>query len=214
MNVSIQPDRWPLKRGDTLSNHDWFPFHGHQFLGSRFLSVAVMEGRRADVATAVILWAEAMRQDPGGTLPNCDIELASLARFRSVEEWQQCRTGVLYGWEPVEVEDARDGKVLIRLGHPGFMQQVVEGMIKRKHIRDGAREAARLAVKKTRIRKKMEELQIARHIINDENVVRILAEYFVETDLYITPDNLRAAMAECIGFTGDVAQFPTRKGPA
>jgi hypothetical protein len=72
---------WPLRRGDTLSNHDRFPFHGHRFLAPKFLATCLMGKRRADVGTAVMLWSELMRQDPSGTLPERYVELASLGRF-------------------------------------------------------------------------------------------------------------------------------------
>jgi hypothetical protein len=202
---------WPLKRGDTLSNHDWFPFFGHRFLASKFVALAVMEGRRADLGTAVILWSEAMRQDPAGTLPDCDIELATLARFGSVGEWQAERVGVMRGWVSVSVEDDRTGEVTTRLGHPGFLQGIVEEMFKRKRGRDGAREAARLATRKSRIRKKMADLNIEENIIKDDRVIHVLAEFFESSDLYMTPDNLRIAMTECIGYTGEVAHFPQSK---
>lgn len=212
MDYQPQPDMWPLKRGDTLSNHDWFPFYGHRFLSSRFLAAAVMEKRRGDIGTAVILWSESMRQDPAGTLPDCDIELASLARFATIEDWQAVRPGVMHGWVPVLVEDDRSGDVITRLGHPSFMQGVVEEMHKRKRGRDGAREAAKVAVRKSRIRAKMREMNVQDHIIKDDRAVALLAEHFGHSDLFITPDNVRAAMVEVLGFTGEVARFPTRQG--
>lgn len=203
-----QPDVWPLFRGDTLSNHDWFPFYGHKFLGSRFLGTSLMKGKRADVGTAVILWAEAMRQDPAGTLPEDDYELASLCRFASVEEWQACRESVLHGWVPVYVEDEQTGVQVIRLGHPSFMQGIVEQMHRRKKGRDGAREAGNLATKKSRIKKKMVEARIPDHIINDDRAMDLLVAYFDASDLYITKDNLKQAMVEAIGFNPSVTHFP------
>lgn len=205
---------WPLKRGETLSNHDWFPFYGHRFLASEFVAGAIMEGRRGDVGTAVLLWSESMRQDPAGTLPTTDIALASLARFASIESWMEVKDGVMHGWVPVEVEDERSGETITRLGHPGFMQGVVEGMHKRKKSRDGAREAGRLAVRKSRIRKKMAEMQYEKHLIADDRVVSALAEYFELSELYITPDNLRGAMIEVLGYTGEVTHFPAPRRPA
>lgn len=202
---------WPLKRGETLSNHDWFPFFGHRFLASKFLAVAVMEQRRGDIGTAVMLWSEAMRQDPAGTLPDCDIELATLSRFGSVEEWRAVRAGVMHGWVSVSVEDSLSGETITRLGHPGFLRQVVEEMFKRKRGRDGAREASRMAVRKSRIRRKMSDLRIQEHIISDDRVIHALAEYFEHADLYLTADNLRSAMTSVIGYTGEVAHFPNRK---
>ena len=205
---------WPLKRGDTLSNHDWFPFHGHRFLASKFLATCLMDKRRADVGTAVMLWSESMRQDPAGTLPECDVELASLGRFATVEEWQAVKQGVMQGWVPVLVEDDRSGEMLTRLGHPGFMQSVVEEMHKRKRGRDGAREAARLAVRKSRIRKKLAEMRIQKNIVDDDRAIVALAEYFEHSDLYVTADNLKSAMIEVLGYTGEVTHFPARCGGA
>lgn len=208
------PDTWPLKRGETLSNHDWFPFHGHRFLLSAFVKRAVMEGRRADIGTAVMLWAEAMREDPAGTLPECDIELAFLARFASVSDWLAVRDGVLHGWTQVLVEDEESGELITRLGHPGFMQKVVVGMHKRKVSRDVAREAGNLSVKKTRIRKQMGLLKVEDHIIADDRAIDVLAEHFVNSGLFITKDNVRGAMVELLGYTGQVRKFPaTAKRP-
>lgn len=198
------PDLWPLRRGETLSSHDWFPFYVHKFLGSRFLGRCVMTGQRADVGTALILWTEAMRQDPAGTLPSDDLLLAGLARFRSIEEWQEARDNVLHGWVPVLVEDDRTGELETRLGHPGLIEQIVQDMHKRKRGRDSAREAGRLALKKHKIRKKMVEGGIQDHVIKDARAVTLLAEHFEHSELYITVENVRAAMIEVLGYTGDV----------
>ncbi|WP_375698615.1 hypothetical protein [Pseudophaeobacter sp. TrK17] len=197
-------DVWPLRRGDTLSSHDWFPFFTHRFLGSRFLSRCVMTGRREDIGSAMILWAESMRQDPAGTLPPDDIDLADLARFRSIEDWQQARTNVLYGWVSVLVEDARTGEFETRLGHPGMLEEIVQDMHKRKRGRDAARVAGRSALKKHKIRTKMRDMGVQEHIIKDDRAITALAEHFEHSELYITPDNVRAAMAEVLGYTGEV----------
>lgn len=206
-----QPDTWPLQRGDMLSNHDWFPFYIHRFLTSNFLLGAVMEDRRGDVGTALILWCESMRQDPAGTLPDSDMELASLAKYGTVADWLAVRAGVMHGWVKVRVEDAETGDCEIRLGHPRFMQGVVEQMHKRKLSRDGAREASKLAVRKSRIRKKMAELKVRKHVIEDDRVMAALAEYFAQSDIYITADNVRAAMTEVIGYTGEVTHITSRR---
>ncbi len=204
---------WPLKRGETLSNHDWFPFYGHRFLGSRFLSVSLLKGRREDIGTALILWTEAMSQDPGGTLPSCDMELAGLARFSSVEEWRAVKDSVLSGWVPVEVEDDVAGKMVTRLGHPGFMQGIVADMYKRKKGRDGAREAARVAVKKSRLKAKLEEMKGFENIIASPQAIMQLVEYFEHSDLFMTQDNIRSALHEVLGYRADVARFPRRGAP-
>lgn len=207
METETHPDVWPLKRGETLSNHDWFPMNGHKFMGSRFLSLAIMEDRRADIGTGVILWIEAVRQDPAGTLPDCDVQLADLAKFRSVDEWRAVRSGVLRGWHQVLVEDDDRSDPIVRLGHPSLLRDVVS-MYKRKRGRDAARVAGNLGVKRSRIRKKMEELQVEAHIIADDRVIHELVEHFEASGLFITHDNVRTAMVEAIGYTGQVRRFP------
>jgi len=198
-----EPDVWPLRRGETLSSHDWFPFYGHRFLSSRFVRKAVMTDARADIGTAIILWAGAMNEDPAGTLPVDDIELAEMAKFRSIEEWQAVRESVLHGWVPVLVED-RNGETETRLGHPGMIEEIVQDMYKRKRGRDAARTAGRLSLNKHKIRKKMVENGAKDHVIKDDRAVTALAEHFAHSELYITPQNVAAAMVEVLGYTGTV----------
>lgn len=83
MTNRFPPPDWeyPLAWGEMLATHEWIEFHLHRFLTSRMLAYALAEGRRADVATALILWSEAFRQDPAGTLPDDDVQLAALARY-------------------------------------------------------------------------------------------------------------------------------------
>ncbi|WHP68848.1 hypothetical protein [Phaeobacter inhibens] len=197
-------DIWPLKRGDTLSSHDWFPFFSHRFLGSTFVRRCRATKRREDIGTAVILWAESMRQDPAGTLPPGDLDLADLAHFHCMDEWQQAKENVLYGWVPVLVEDPRTGEFETKLGHPGMIEDIVQDMHKRKKGRDHAREAQNLATKKFRIRDKMRGMGVDEHIISDDRAVTALAEFFAQSSLYITPDNVRTAMIEVLGYTGKV----------
>lgn len=198
---------WPLAKGETLSNHDWFPFFGHRFLASEFVAECVMKGRREDGFTAVMLWSEAMRQDPAGTLPESDIQLASLARYSCVDEWLVHKKQIMHGWVPVFIEDERSDEMTTRMGHPGMIEQIVGEMFKRKRGRDAAREAQRLAVKKVRIKKKMIELGVKEHVYTDDRAMHAVTDYMVTADLYITPDNVRAAMAEVLGYTGTVTSL-------
>ncbi len=207
MEHDVQPDFWPLKKGDTLSNHDWWPFYGHRFLSSEFTGLAVMEGRRAEAFTAVMLWAEAMRQDPAGTLPQSDVQLASLARFATIEDWAAQRDVALHGWFPVLVEDEETGQVETRLGHD-VLRRVAEDMARRKRGRDAGREAARLSLKKSRIRKKMQEIGVSDDLIQSDRHVTALANWFEQGDLFVTADNVRAGLVSELGWTGQVRQFP------
>ena len=208
-----QPDAWPLERGETLSNHDWFPFYGHRFLGSKFVSRCVMTGQRADIGTAMLLVCEAMRQDPAGTLPDDDLELASLAKFGAIEDWLAVRASVLHGWEAVLVKDGRTGESEVRLGHTALLEEIVASMHRRKRGRDGAREAATVAVRKSRIRGKMAELKVPQSIIRDDNAVSQLAEYFEKSPLYITADNVKAALIDVLQYTGRVVDMTQHRAP-
>lgn len=183
---------WPLARGETLSGHDWVPFHRHKFLSSSFVLHALAEGRREDVGTAVLLWAACYDQDPGGALPDDDVVLAHLAGFGTdVAAWRAVRGRVLRGWQVVAVREAEEGQVFI--GHP-FIAGLAADMHKRKRGRDAARSAAHDAVRRSRVRKKLLEMGRARAAENS-HVVAQLAEWLGAHDLYVTSDNLAAGLA-------------------
>ena len=207
------PDLWPLKAGDTLTNHDWFPFAGHEFLGSHFVSRSTMTGHREDIGTRMILWCEAIRQNPAGTLPTDDIDLAFLAKFKTVDDWLAVRERVLFDWVEVLVEDERSGKTYVRLGHADQMEELVKDMHRRKAGRDAAREAGNLALKRHKIRKKMEVSGVPQHIIDDDQAINVLAKYFDESGLYITPENVRTVMIELLGYTGEVVPISAGRRP-
>lgn len=205
-------ERWPLERGDTLSNHDWFPFYGHRFLASSFVARAVMQDRRADIGTAMILWSESMRQDPAGTLPVDDLELAALARFHSLAEWVAVRDGVLHGWEPVTVVDSVTGAESVRLGHLGMIQGIVAQMHRRKVSRDGARSAAATATRKSRIKDKLKEAKAPAWMMQDDAAIAALVAHFEQTNLYITAENVRAAMVSLLGYDDQVVSIKMGRG--
>ncbi|MEO1688698.1 MAG: hypothetical protein AAFU61_12410, partial [Pseudomonadota bacterium] len=57
-------EEYPLPLGARLKG-EWFPFHHDAFLGSDYASTVDPEA----AWFGVVLWAEAARQDPAGTLP-------------------------------------------------------------------------------------------------------------------------------------------------
>ncbi len=110
---------YTLRFGETMSSDEWIEFHDQKFMASRFLAHCLVEGEkgRPMLATALILWAECYVQDPAGTLPDADVELANLARFGpDVAGWQAIRDRVLHGWLRCHCADATGGQM--RLGHP------------------------------------------------------------------------------------------------
>lgn len=186
---------WPLRYGDTLSNHDWFELHLHRLLGSRLVAHAIKDGRRQDIATALILWSESIKQDPAGTLPDDDVELASLARYGlDIDGWREARKWALHGWRPVHIEGAEDvGKGgERRLGHP-FMEPIIGRMHRRASSRAQGRDAARLAVARSRVKKKLEQMRHKR-LADQPDLVSRVAEWLDAANLYITEDNIIAAL--------------------
>ena len=194
---------YPLRIGDTLSNHDWIPLYLNRLMTSRFVAYAVAEGRREDIGTALLLWSGSFRENPAGTLPDDDVELAQIAKFGAdIDGWRRSRPGALYGWRPVEIDGAEPSSGR-RLGHP-LIAEIAFDMHKRKRGRDHAREAGRMAQVRARVRKKMLELRLPKHIRENGQVVEQAAGYLDNANLFVTAENVRLALSETIGLTGDV----------
>lgn len=107
---------YPLRLGDVLSGQDWIEMGFHRVLGSRWRTVM---GRNPEAGFyGFILWLESMRQNPAGTLPDHDDELAALAGLGlDVARWRDLRADALYGWRPCLVADADGGDGGVRLAH-------------------------------------------------------------------------------------------------
>lgn len=203
-------ETWPLEKGQTLSSMDWFQFHHHRFLASELVAEATMNDQRAAAFTATLLWSEAMRQDPAGTLPVSDLALASLARFGSVADWLHQKDMALHGWHPVLVEVPETGATIERLGHPMIRERVHE-MWDRKRRARAQQEARQLSVRKSRIRKRLKAQRVPEWLIGDEAAVTELARHFAEGDLFINDENLTAALDSVLGYVGGntkVVKFP------
>lgn len=109
---------YPLPMGSCLS-FPWVEMRHQKLLGSRWR--AVMTRHPEAGFFGVLLWFEALRQDPAGTLPDDDFELAMLAGLGTdVGRWQGLREAALYGWRPCLVampEEAAAGPPVPRLMH-------------------------------------------------------------------------------------------------
>lgn len=189
---------YPLKWGDTLSNHDWFPLQINRLLTSRFVAQACAEDRRGDIGTALILWSESFKQDPAGTLPDDDVQLAQIARFGAdIDGWRNVREGALFGWVDAHIEDDGRGEV-VRLGHR-VIADIAEDMYKRKRGRDASREASRLSSLKGRVKAKIQHLGYRKSLWDSPQVVNAVAAFLDQSALTCTDDNVRMAMAEGAG---------------
>lgn len=188
---------YPLQWGDTLSNHDWIPLYINRLLTSRFVAYACAEGRREDIGTAVILWAESFKQDPAGTLPDDDVELAQLAKFGAdIEGWKRARAGAMHGFRPCHV-DGDGGHGAQRLGHL-MIAEICQDLYRRKRGREASREDRNFAVQCSRVKKKMIELGNTRAAENP-GAVRLVAKWIVDSGLPLTEDNVRRGMEAAIG---------------
>lgn len=203
---------YPLRRGDTLSNHDWIPLHLNRLLTSDFVAYACAENRRGDIGTALILWSESFKQDPAGTLPDDDVQLAQIARFGAdVASWRDVRAGALHGWRPTIVEGFENGAEMPRLGHP-LIASIAHDMHKRKCGRDQAREAGRMATVRNRVKKKLAVLGFRKAVAESDQVVATVAAWLDQNGLYVTDDNVRAAMETAVGIPRVVEGPGKRQG--
>lgn len=183
---------YPLQYGERLANHDWFPFHGHQFLASSFVSRAIADGRRDAIGTAVILWTESIRLDPAGTLPDDDVQLAQLAKFGvDVAGWSEVRPYALHGWQPCQIEGMPAGE--IRLGHR-VIATVCHDMAVRKRGREAARGLNRRNQKRSRLRKQMASMRLSKALQESDQVIEGLLDFLDREDLFIVPDNINAGL--------------------
>lgn len=197
---------YPVRKGETLANNDWVEFHVHRFLGSSFVAHALRNKRREDIATAIFLWSECYRQDPAGTLPDDDVELAQLARYGTdVEAWLLVRDSVLHGWEPCLIETEQGDHRAGRLGHP-FIAAICERGVKRRAGRAAGREAARLSVTRSRIKKVVSGMVGFARLAQSPDVIDAMARWLDENGLFITEDNVRAAAVTVAGARDDVVR--------
>ena len=188
---------YPLRQGDRLQSYEWMPLYTDRLLSSRFVAKAIFAGRREDIGTALLLWSASMKQDPAGTLPDDDVELAQLARFGAdVDAWREAREVSLYGWRPVHIDDAPEGAAP-RLGHP-LIADIARDQFSRKRGRERGREVAAFATMKSRVRTKLREVKQGRIADNDFAVEQI-ATWLRDNDLYVTAENVRVAMDDVMG---------------
>ncbi|MBK4216120.1 DUF1376 domain-containing protein [Paracoccus caeni] len=198
MTDTVEFWAYPLQYGDRLKGYDWMPLYVDRLLSSHFVASAIHAGRRQDIGTALLLWAASMREDPAGTLPDNDIDLAQAARFGAdVEQWREAREGALYGWRPVHIDNAPAG-AKPRLGHP-VIAEIVRDQFTRKRGRERGREVAAWATMKSRIRAKLKEGVGTKRIAENEFAVEQIGEWLRDNNLYVTTENVRVAAGTVLG---------------
>lgn len=166
------PEVYPLRLGQTATRLDRMQIHVHRLIGSAWLSRSTHEERGA----ALSLWAHCCAtQDPAGTLPDDDRELARLAEFGiDVEGWRRCRAGALHGWRRVRVLTATGEPGPLRLAHP-LMTEVAASMV--ETLQKGAlAKADDLARKRRgRLREQMGKVGAKRMAEHWESVEAVMA---------------------------------------
>jgi len=120
-------EAYPLYQGETLDG-SWTALYHDRLLGSDFVALHDLR----DIGAATLLWAEAARQAPAGTLPTDRRALAQLVRLgRDLDAWAEVEAGALYGWRPCFVVDAEGVEPpKRRLMHP-VVQEVVQEAVDR-----------------------------------------------------------------------------------
>ncbi len=104
----------PIDADVDLTDFPFMALDVRRLRDSRFAATA---GGAAFMA-GLLLWCASWHQVPAASLPDDDVELASLAGFgKVVREWRKVRTGALYGWTLCS-----DG----RLYHPTVAEKACE----------------------------------------------------------------------------------------
>ncbi|WP_347311380.1 DUF1376 domain-containing protein [Defluviimonas sp. SAOS-178_SWC] len=196
--MHVDEDFWvyPLQWGQTIADQDWFPLYFHRLLGSDFVAEACAAGSagRAAGFTAFLLWCEAVKQDPGGTLPDNDVALARLAGFGAdLAAWREVREAALYGWSPCHV-DGDDGRRDRRLGHRTVADFALFAW-NRKHGRQMGREAAKLSQVKWKVKKQMEAMKRPARLVGDDMLITQVANWLIRGGMAVSQENVASALA-------------------
>ncbi|WP_118138474.1 DUF1376 domain-containing protein [Oceanicella sp. SM1341] len=180
---------YPVASGLRLRG-DWVPNHFRRFLSSRFVATVDYAAGFA----GVILWSRACDQDPVGTLPDDDAELAHLAGFgRDLDAWGAVREGALYGWRPCVAEI--DSELVRRLAHRTVTEVVTEALARMEQSRQKS-EAGVERMMNSRLRRRMREAGASARVTEREDFVEAVLTHLRGAGLRWTLGNVRAAMDE------------------
>ena len=191
---------YPLHMGAKLATNDWVEWHFHSFLDSSFVLNMLYEDRRDIIGVAAILWSASYRQDPAGTLPDDDIELAHLAGFGTdIKRWQEVRDRALWGWSRCAlIDDDLAEPVQGRLGHRKLIASIASRSAMRKDGRKASREQGAMNMMRSRLRHKLTQMGRLK-IAENPNLVSAIAKFLTDANLYCNDTNIAAALESVAG---------------
>lgn len=190
---------YPLRFGETLTSNDWIEWPFHKVLDAPFIAHVLQQDARDAGFAAFLLFNAAFRQDPAGTLPDDDVELARLAGFGvDVDRWRALRDFALWGWGPVAVPaEEVGGELGGRLGHVDVAELAARS-VRERSKRRAKSVAGNLAVDKSRVRKALIAKKRERYAADDALVGEIV-RFLREAELFINPDNCEMARTSLLG---------------
>ena len=189
---------YALRLGDVLTAHDWVEMRLHRLLGSRWRAVMTEDSPEAGVF-GFLLWMESFRQDPAGTLPEDDVELAALAGIGGQHaRWAGLRgagpgEGALYGWRPCIVEDPGGGPPVRRLAHR-TIAEIAERGFERQAARRGASAEGTERRRLNRVKARLRNTALRRASADSDRVAARVLAWLDERRLQITQANVQAAI--------------------
>lgn len=189
---------YPLRVGDTLAGHEWIELRHQRLLGSRWRTV--MTATPEAGFFGFLLWLEALRQDPAGSLPDDDDELAMLAGLgRDVDRWRDLRTGqpgrgALYGWHPCLAERP-DGTSERRLMHRTVAEIAVEAFARVEKWRARSQDATRRK-QISRVKERMRLTPLRASAARSDQVAGAVLDWLAGRRMAITAENVRSAVEE------------------
>lgn len=181
--------RYPIPVGVRLESHGWFQFHHSWWRTSEFRRDADREVR----AVFFDLLAGAQDEDPVGTLPTADRELAWIARI-TLDDWLNLSArpvSPLRGWLRCVVSDGR-----VRLYHPKLLLvtgEAARSKVEAEQRRADDRERKRLKDLPDRILRAGGSQRMAQDLAYVVRLDQYLVEH-LETGMSRTVARVREAM--------------------
>lgn len=186
---------YPLRLGDTLIGNEWVEVRHHRLLGSRWRTLMT----RAPEAGffGAMLWFEAYRQNPAGTLPDDDDELAHLAGLGlDVDRWRGLRAvGALYGWAPHLVLGGDDADDVVRLGHATVAEVALKSFGFQRDRKGKSQDGVRRK-RLSRVRAQFPGIGLRSSLMKSERFAGQVLDWLDARKQTITAANVRLAVEE------------------